>query len=255
MICRNMFLMSFLLPFIPVTLQAETVYIKDSLLVGLHEEKSIDSAILKVLPTGTALEVLNRENDFVNVRSPKGVVGWISKSYLMANDPNKNLSTDATASAAQTRIRELEAEVQNIKIQQTRAQQAGPEQQREQTINSDEIAKLKIENDNLKQQINSDKLKSGELQAQLAELKNQISQSGSNKELAAKIQLLTETNTQLEDKIKQLQQGRKIAKPFVDDLDIHNPVILSGITLLLGLLIGIFLMDRRARRRHGGLRF
>ena len=185
----------------------------------------------------------------------KGVVGWISKSYLMANDPNKNLSTDATASAAQTRIRELEAEVQNIKIQQTRAQQASPEQQREQTINSDEIAKLKIENDNLKKQINSDKLKSGELQAQLAELKNQISQSGSNKELAAKIQLLTETNTQLEDKIKQLQQGRKIAKPFVDDLDIHNPVILSGITLLLGLLIGIFLMDRRARRRHGGLRF
>ena len=72
MICRNMFLMSFLLPFIPVTLQAETVYIKDSLLVGLHEEKSIDSAILKVLPTGTALEVLKRENDFVNVRSPKG---------------------------------------------------------------------------------------------------------------------------------------------------------------------------------------
>lgn len=255
MICRNMVLMSFLLPFIPVTLQAETVYIKDSLLVGLHEEKSIDSAILKVLPTGTALEVLKRENDFVNVRSPKGVAGWISKSYLMANDPNKNQSTDATASAAQARIRELEAEVQNIKMQQGKTQQARPEQQLEQSINSDEIAKLKIENEKLKQQINSNKLKSGESQAKLAELKNLISQNGSNKGLTDKIKLLTEKNTQLEDKIKQLQQGRKIAKPFVDDLDIHNPVILSGIALLLGLLIGIILMDWRARRRHGGLRF
>jgi len=250
MICRNMFFISFLLLFVPATLQAETVYIKDSLLVGLHEEKSIDSAILKILPTGTALEVLNRENDFVNVRSPNGVVGWISKSYLVANDPDKNQGTDAAASAAQTRIRELQAEVQNIKMQQART-----EQQSEQTINSDEVAKLNIENANLKQQIISDKLKSGELQAQLAELKNQLSKSGSNKELASKMQLLTETNTQLEDKIKQLQQGRNITKPFAGDLDIHNPVILSGIALLLGLFIGILLMDWRARRRHGGLRF
>lgn len=245
-----MFLMSLLLPFVPVTLLAETVYIKDSLLVGLHEEKSIDSAILKVLPTGTALEVLKRENDFVNVRSPNGVVGWISKSYLMDNDPNQNLGTDTAARAAQTRIRELEAEVQNIKMLQSRT-----EQQHEQTINSDEVAKLTTENNNLKQQIISDKLKSGELQAQLGELKKQLSQSGSNKELATKMQLLTETNAQLEDKIKQLQQGRNISEPLADIFNIHNSVVLAGIALLLGMLIGIFLMDWRARRRHGGLRF
>ncbi len=255
MICINMFLMSFLLPFVPVTLQAETVYIKNSLLVGLHEDKSIDSAILKVLPTGTALEVLKREDDFVKVRSPKGVAGWISKSYLMANDPDKNQSTDATASAAQARIRELEAEVQNIKMQHGKTQQARTEQQLEQSINSDETTKLKIENEKLRQQINSDKLKSGELQAKLAELKNLISQNGSNKGLTDKIKLLTEKNTQLEDEIKQFQQDRKIAKPFVDDLDVYNPVILSVIALLLGLLIGIILMDWRARQRHGGLRF
>jgi hypothetical protein len=242
--------MSFLLPFIPVMLQAETLYIKDSLLVGLHEEKSIDSAILKVLPTGTALEVLKRENDFVNVRSPKGVVGWISNNYLMANDPYKAQGTDAAAIAAQTRIRELEAEVQNIKMQQARQGQ-----RREETINSDEVDKLKIENDNLKQQLISDKLKSGELRAQLAELKNQLSKIGSKKESAAKMQLLAETNAQLENKISQLQQGRNIEKPFTDMLNIHNPILLSVIALVLGLLFGIFLMDWRTRRRHGGLRF
>ena len=85
--------------------------------------------------------------------------------------------------------------------------------------------------------------------------KNLISKNGSKKGLTDKIKLLTEKNVQLEDEIKQFQQDRKIAKPFVDDLNVHNPIVLSGIALLLGLFIGIILMDWRARRRHGGLRF
>ena len=245
--CRSLFFIFLLFAFHTVKLQAETVYITDSVLVGLHEEKSIDSAILKVLPTGTTLEVIKRDNDFVNVRDPKGVTGWISNSYLMTNNPNKNESTDT--SKGQSRIRELEAELQNIKLQQDKM-----EQQNEQTIDT-ELAKLKAENGKLNQQILFHKLKSGELQAKLAELKNQISQSGSNNKYVDKIQLLTETNTQLEEKIKQLQASNKTKISIPDSLNIFNPLILAGITLFIGLLIGIIFMDWRARQRHGGLRF
>ena len=87
---RSLFFIFVLFTVQAAKLQAETVYITDSLLVGLHEEKSIDSAILKVLPTGTTLEVIKRDNEFVNVRDPKGVTGWISNSYLITNDPNIN---------------------------------------------------------------------------------------------------------------------------------------------------------------------
>lgn len=244
--CGKITIVFFLFALLPIQLQAETVYITDSLLVGLHEEKSIDSAILKVLPTGTALEVIKRNGESVNVRDKDGVVGWISNNYLINNNPDENVAMDS--SAAQVRIRDLEAELQNIRMQQTKPHQW-------QIIDPEEIVKIKNDNKKLNQQINSEKLKSGELQARLAELKNQISQNGSKKGLTDKIKLLTEKNVQLEDEIKQFQQGRKIAKPFVDDLDIHNPVVLSGIALLLGLFIGIILMDWRARRRHGGLRF
>ncbi|MEE8234125.1 MAG: TIGR04211 family SH3 domain-containing protein, partial [Gammaproteobacteria bacterium] len=200
---RKAGLLFFLLPLISVNSQAETVYITDSLLVGLHEEKSIDSPILKVLPTGTTLEVIKRDDDFVHVRDPKGVSGWISNSYLTTNNPDKNENMDE--GAAQSKIRELEAELQNIKIQQ-----AKPDQ--ELVINTDEIAKLKIENKNLKQKINSDKLKSGELKANLAELRNQISKAGNKNKLSSEIQLLTHKNAGLEDEDKRLQKGSKTEK-------------------------------------------
>ncbi len=244
--CGKITIVIFLFALLPIQLQAETVYITDSLLVGLHEEKSIDSAILKVLPTGTALEVIKRNGESVNVRDKDGVVGWISNNYLISNNPDENVAMDS--SAAQVRIRDLEAELQNIRMQQTKPHQW-------QIIDPEEIVKIKNDNKKLNQQINSEKLKSGELQAKLAELKNLISKNGSKKGLTDKIKLLTEKNVQLEDEIKQFQQDRKIAKSFVDDLNVHNPVVLSGIALLLGLFIGIILMDWRARRRHGGLRF
>ena len=244
--CSNAGLIFFLLSLIPVNIQAETVYITDSLLVGLHEEKSIDSAILKVVPTGTALEVINRDGDFVHVRDPKGVSGWIGISYLMTNNPDKNETVDAGAS--QSKIRELEAELQNIRMQQ-----AKPDQ--ENIINSDEIAKLKIQNEKLRQQIKSDKLKSGELQANLAELRNKISQSGNSNKLSNKIQLLTEKNTKLENDIKQLQKGANTEMPGSDISNVFNPIIAAGVALLIGLLMGILLMDWRGRRRYGGLRY
>jgi SH3 domain protein len=244
---RNLFFIFILLAFLPIKLLAETVYITDSLLVGLHEEKSIDSAILKVLPTGTVLEVIKRDNDFVHVRDPKGVTGWISNNYLMTNEPSNNENTDA--SITQSRIRELEAELQNTKLKQAKL-----DQQNEQIIDTD-LAKLKTENDKLNQQIISDKLKSGELQAKLAELRNQISQSGNNNKIAKKIQLLTETNVQLEEKVNQLQTSSKTKISIPDNLNISNPLIVTVIALFIGFLIGIIFMDRRVRKRHGGLRF
>ena len=239
-------LLFFLLPLIPVTIQAETVYITDSLLVGLHEEKSIDSPILKVLPTGTTLEVIERDDDFIHVRDPKGVSGWISNSYLISNNPDKNEIMDE--GAAQSKIRELEAELQNIKLQQ-----AKPDQ--ETIINADEIAKLKNENKTLKQKIKSDKLKSGELQANLAELRNQISQAGDNNKLSSELQLLAEKNAGLEDEIKQLQKGSNTEVSGPNNSKLSNLIIGSGIALLAGLLFGIFIMDWLQRRRHGGLRY
>jgi len=244
--CRPIVMTLVLLGALPINLQAETVYITDSLMVGLHEEKSIDSAILKVLPTGTALEVVSRDNDFVNVRDPKGVTGWVSNDYLISYNPDLNQGSDAGAAQAK-RVKELEAELHNIRMQMTK-----PDQWH--VIDPDATAKLKNENKKLTHQINTEKLKSGELQANLAELRNQISQNGSSSKLIKEAKQLKETNAQLQDEIAKLQGTSNTNEKDPDSFSLPNPVIFSGIALLLGLLAGVIFMDWRGKRRHGGLR-
>ena len=65
----------------------ETVYVTDKLLVGVHAEKTVDSPILKVFPSGTTFEVLKREGDFAQVKGPDGITGWVDASYLTADQP------------------------------------------------------------------------------------------------------------------------------------------------------------------------
>ncbi len=220
-ISYSMIFMFVLLGFLPITPQAETVYITDSLFIGLHKERSIDSEILKVLPTGAALEVIKRDGDFVNVRDPKGDTGWISSHHLISHDPMNNAGLD-------------ENSAHNRSVE--------------------EIEELKIENEKLRQQADSDKLKSGEMQVNLTELRNQISQNGSNAKLINKVKQLTEMNAQLQDQIGQLQETNNTNKSDVDGFKLSNPVVLSGITLLLGLLIGIIFMGWQEKQRYGGLR-
>ncbi len=157
-----------------------------------------------------------------------------------------NEGTDAEA-AQSKRVKELEAELHNIRMQLTK-----PDQWH--VIDPEETAKLKNDNKKLAQQVRTEKLKSGELQANLAELRNKISQNGSNNKLTNEVKQLTETNAQLQDEIVQLQEASNINKSNPDSFSMPNPIIFSGIALLLGLLLGVILMDWREKRRYGGLR-
>ena len=55
---------------------AETAYVIDKLLVGVHRERDLNSSIIKVLPTGTALEVLERREQLARVKDAEGTEGW-----------------------------------------------------------------------------------------------------------------------------------------------------------------------------------
>jgi SH3 domain protein len=243
---RTVVLVFVLFGFLPVNLLAETVYITDSLFIGLHKERSIDSEILKVLPTGSALEVISRDNDFVNVRDAEGVTGWISGNYLISNNPDINAGSDAGAGQAK-RVRELEAELHNIRMQLTQ-----PDKWH--VIDPEETAKLKKNNRKLNQQINTEKLKSGELQANLAELRNQISQMGDSKKYSKEIQTLAATNAQLEEKIRQLSTSSKTEMSIPDNLNISYALKVAVIATFIGLLLGIIFMNWREKRRYGGLK-
>ena len=66
---------------------AQSLYVTDKVLVGIYEQASTEGLPVKVVPTGTPLEVLQREGDFAQVRTPDGITGWMENSYLIDHKP------------------------------------------------------------------------------------------------------------------------------------------------------------------------
>lgn len=75
-----------LLSYLPV-LQAKTFYVTDKVLVGVYEQATTDSSLIKALPTGTPLEIIERNDEFAKIRSPDGTIGWVENSYLIDRKP------------------------------------------------------------------------------------------------------------------------------------------------------------------------
>ena len=75
---------------------AETVYITDQLYVSLRPAQNNDGPSIKTERTGTALQVLGRDNGFVQVKDPSGDQGWIADRYL-TSEPPARLKLDGLA--------------------------------------------------------------------------------------------------------------------------------------------------------------
>ncbi|MEK6750521.1 MAG: TIGR04211 family SH3 domain-containing protein [Pseudomonadota bacterium] len=66
---------------------AETLYIGDTLRVGVRSAQSDNSASLAVITTGAEIEVLERKGNHMKVRTSNGVEGWIKSAYVTQEKP------------------------------------------------------------------------------------------------------------------------------------------------------------------------
>ena len=78
---------------------AETVYVTDSLRLGLHAAADTSDRPFDNLISGTAVEVLERNSNYAQVRLADGREGWVKATFLVAEKP------------AAARVLELEAEL------------------------------------------------------------------------------------------------------------------------------------------------
>lgn len=67
--------------------QAETAYVIDQLLAGIREGTKVTDKVLRVVPTGTRLDVLEQNGAIARVRTEDGLEGWIDAGYLMEQPP------------------------------------------------------------------------------------------------------------------------------------------------------------------------
>ena len=239
----------------PLGVRAETAYVSDGVSLGVHQEAALSSTIITLLPTGTALEILERKNGMVKVRLGNGTEGWVDSRYL-----SDNVSPAQTANA-------LEAEL---------------------TQTASELAKARELAAELEYQLNREKERAKIMEADLLKAREQLENKSSNNasEVAAsadaqrKLNKVNEENRRLEKRVDELEEELEVAVDEAEEnaaLAVRRnsasrndaslwarytaitqwelwEIMLLFFGLLLAFALGGYVVDWEVRRRHGGFR-
>lgn len=87
----------------------DTAYVDDTLIIGLRQSPDSKSSIVKTLQSNDVLEILERQDKFLRVRTAAGAEGWLPQQYVTSQPPKTQI------------IAELKAEVQAIQAQYDKA--------------------------------------------------------------------------------------------------------------------------------------
>ncbi len=68
---------------------ADTVYVSDSLRVGVRTEPENRGDTISVVVTGMSLEVLDRRGNYMLIRTSNGIEGWVNNAYVSRKKPAK----------------------------------------------------------------------------------------------------------------------------------------------------------------------
>lgn len=121
-----------------ISVVAETVYVSDNLRVGVRPEPDNGYAPVGVVLTGMKLEVLDRKQGYLKVKTDEDLVGWIKDIYVIDQAPaiiklqrlqkkHAELAAQAkemreTLSALESTNSALNEQVDNLKAERSRLQ-------------------------------------------------------------------------------------------------------------------------------------
>ncbi len=231
---------------------AETSYVIDKLLVGVHADKNLDSAIIKVLPTGTRLEVIERDGELALIEDPEQVRGWVDSAYLTVEVP------------AALRLAELQRDKDKLEKQLAEAASATPATADAGGAGSAEIEALTKENTELKGKLSEQRLRAGKLQTEIAAVRAEMQNNAAPPD-ARIVELERDRdalNGKLEDAEDQIAElsARASLKATSDLVPLVLKEYASAIAIIVLVIMvfafgaGIYVVDLLNRRRHGGFR-
>jgi len=206
---------------------AEIAYVTDEVNIGLHKEPTNESPIIKLVPSGTKLNIIERENDLIHVEEPEGVRGWVNTQNVLNNKPGK------------TKINELEITNKELhkKIETL-------EKKSTELISQGELEK----------KLNSERLKVGELQVELTNIKSRAGNIQTSDKLLTDIEQLKNANKQLIDQLESAGINRKNSLGSIKPENESSSFSIFLIIFIFGIVSGLFILDYINRRRHGGFR-
>lgn len=203
---------------ISLTARAETRFVTDELEIDMRSGTSLQHRILRMVPAGTVLEVLEEDQatGYTKVRTPSGAEGWILSRYLTASAP------------ASVRLADTEKKLTELEIQSRQRMAKLSDRDKEFLNVTDELARVKDENLKLNKQLTDIQRTASSalaIDAENKELKNRLMQMERERET------LSQENVALHD---------RTARDWF--------MIGAGV-IVLGILIGLILPRIRVRKR------
>lgn len=254
---------------------AETLYVTDRILLGLHSEANEESPLLDSVPSGTAVQVLETSGAFKKVRLPNGTSGWVSSGYLVDTRPATAQVDELAAKEAKLQAdlksvkQELDKKDRNLQLQsdelsnarttiqelKKKASNATPAVD---TKMAEELAAANEEIEKLKQSLAQTE---SEAQSAPPEPKSQAEQQQPGADLSERLAKIEAENESLRGRIEMAMahlDGQEV--PTAEELALMRPRMPSWIwgvlvlMIIIGVGLGVSWMDYRQRRRHGGYR-
>lgn len=203
---------------------AQTAWVSDQFEITLRTGPSTSNAIERMLPSGTALEVLERDEEtgYSRVRTQAGTEGWVLSRYLM-NEP----SAREQLATLTRRLTNAAAEGSSLTSQLSaiRSEQEAAEQQ---------IAKLERDK--------------GQLESELAEIR----------QTAADVLSINEQNRSLRDQLAAAEIRAETLEQQNRELTGQSNrywFMTGSAVLVVGMILGVWLPRIRWQRRSRYDRF
>ncbi|MPV85885.1 TIGR04211 family SH3 domain-containing protein [Ostreibacterium oceani] len=253
------------------TVMAQDVWVSDEIEAPLRASPELNSTIIKLLPAGQRVTALDQTDDYVKIETEDGEQGWLSNYYVLRqrsvhdkfseiNQALQSAQAEVTTLQAEieeknTRINELEAEIQDT---QSSASNAAEQAKSSQT----NLAKLQQENQLLQQKLSEQNENVAQLSRAL-----EVAQKQATDERARYLSLakVSENAVEIDEKNRQLQeQAVKFEKEAqllrTENQSINASMankerIIGALTLLGGIVLGYLLTVFRPARRRSSSRY
>jgi SH3 domain protein len=215
---------------------ASAAHITDKLVVGMYPQPSPEGSPLKLLSSGTPIEVLQQKDGYTQVRLADDTEGWVASSYVTEEKPAKAMLLET-----QARLRQMGIELAALREQQAAAGEAeAAAQDRAQSEREIELSEAL-----------------SEAETRVAELEKQLVDRSADEPG----QPFGELQERVNRAVSLLSGGQETDIGGILQLGHDNPLIryrywiIGGVAALLGFIAGVAFIDYRFRRRHGGFRF
>ena len=246
---------------------AEKRYVTDRILLGVHTEADETSTVIKSVPSGTELELIDTAEGFVQIKLVDGTEGWVSSGFVTKDTPSTR-KYDVLAHQYEQTTQELDKlkvnfakkdrELEIRRDQLSNANTTIRELKKRQSAGGKVVVDPELENKlaAATQEVETLKLKITELEKKPVP-KIDIDQ----KQIFSELKSVKDQNDVLQKRIDVALahlNGERIPSP--EELASIRPKFPSWywtllvIILLIGVVAGYFIMDYRFRRRHGGFR-